>query len=135
MQSHPKHRFLKADIGEAAAVASALAAFQPDRIYHLAAESHVDRSITGAADFIGTNIVGTYTLLEETRRYLASLPDAEAQRFRFLHVSTDEVYGSLGSDGLFDEETRYDPSSPYSCLLYTSPSPRDRTRSRMPSYA
>lgn len=111
---NPRHRFVKADICDPAAVAGAFASFKPDRVYHLAAESHVDRSITGAADFITTNIGGTYTLLEEARRYVSSLTRAEAQDFRFLHVSTDEVYGSLGDEGLFHEDTRYDPSSPYS---------------------
>jgi dTDP-glucose 4,6-dehydratase len=110
----PNYRFLKADIRDAAAVEQALAGFRPDRIMHLAAESHVDRSITGAADFIQTNIVGTFILLDAARRYWNGL-DAEARRsFRFLHVSTDEVYGSLGDEGLFTETTPYDPSSPYS---------------------
>jgi dTDP-glucose 4,6-dehydratase len=81
---------------------------------HLAAESHVDRSITGAAEFIQTNIVGTYQLLEAARDYWGGLPEAERAAFRFLHVSTDEVYGTLGDEGLFREETPYDPSSPYS---------------------
>lgn len=114
VMSHPNHRFVKADICDAAAAEEAFQSFQPDRIYHLAAESHVDRSITGAGDFIATNIVGTYTLLEAARRYWLGLPEDRKQRFRFLNVSTDEVYGSLGPDGLFEEETRYDPSSPYS---------------------
>jgi dTDP-glucose 4,6-dehydratase len=81
---------------------------------HLAAESHVDRSITGATPFIQTNIVGTFELLEAARRYFDGLDDAARRDFRFLHVSTDEVYGSLGEAGLFTEESRYDPSSPYS---------------------
>lgn len=111
---HPIHRFLKADICDRAAMDTAIAEFQPDRIMHLAAESHVDRSISGAADFIRTNITGTFTLLEAARAYWIDL-DAEAKRaFRFLHVSTDEVYGSLGDEGLFEETTPYDPSSPYS---------------------
>jgi dTDP-glucose 4,6-dehydratase len=114
VKDNPRHRFLKADICDPAAVAQAFAEFQPDRIYHLAAESHVDRSITGAAEFIQTNIVGTYTLLDAARRYWMGLPEAKRQDFRFLHVSTDEVYGSLGADGLFTETTPYDPSSPYS---------------------
>ena len=108
------HRFLHANICERAAMDAAIASFQPDRIMHLAAESHVDRSITGAADFIQTNVVGTFTLLEAARSYWQALePEAKAA-FRFLHVSTDEVYGSLGDDGLFEETTPYDPSSPYS---------------------
>lgn len=87
---------------------------RPDAILHLAAESHVDRSISGPGAFIATNINGTYNLLEAARAYWLSLPEAQKDTFRFLHVSTDEVYGSLGEDGLFTEETPYDPSSPYS---------------------
>lgn len=108
------HTFLHADICDSEAMADAIVNFRPDRIMHLAAESHVDRSITGAADFIQTNIVGTFTLLEAARAYWLGL-DADAKSaFRFLHVSTDEVYGSLGDVGLFEETTPYDPSSPYS---------------------
>lgn len=110
----PNHRFVQADICDARAVAAAFEEFQPDRIYHLAAESHVDRSIDGSAQFISTNIVGTYTLLEAARRYLQGLDADRSATFRFLHISTDEVYGSLGSEGLFSETTAYDPSSPYS---------------------
>ncbi len=94
--------------------------FRPDRVFHLAAESHVDRSITGAADFIETNIVGTFTLLEVARHYWSSLDKPQKHSFRFLHVSTDEVYGSLGTDGLFTEITPYDPSSPYSASKASS---------------
>jgi dTDP-glucose 4,6-dehydratase len=108
------HRFLRADIRDRAAMEDAIAGFQPDRIMHLAAESHVDRSITGAVDFIQTNVVGTFTLLEAVRSYWNSLSGAAKDAFRFLHVSTDEVYGSLGDEGLFRESTPYDPSSPYS---------------------
>ena len=108
------HRFLKADIRDRAAMDAAIAEFAPDRIMHLAAESHVDRSITGAADFIHTNVVGTFTLLEAARAYWEGLGVAAKAAFRFLHVSTDEVYGSLGEEGLFEETTPYDPSSPYS---------------------
>ncbi len=111
---HGSHSFLHADICDAAAMERALADFKPQRVMHLAAESHVDRSITGARAFIDTNIIGTFTLLEASRHYLASLGPDEAGRFRFLHVSTDEVYGSLGEEGLFREDTPYDPSSPYS---------------------
>ena len=111
---HPNYRFLKADIRDAGAMAQALADFGPARIMHLAAESHVDRSITGAADFIQTNVVGTFVLLEAARGYWLTLAGAERAAFRFLHVSTDEVYGSLGAEGLFHETTPYDPSSPYS---------------------
>jgi dTDP-glucose 4,6-dehydratase len=94
--------------------------FRPDRIMHLAAESHVDRSITSAADFIETNVIGTFTLLETARNYWSELKGEEKDRFRFLHVSTDEVYGSLGEDGLFTEATPYDPSSPYSASKASS---------------
>ena len=115
IENAPNHRFVRADICDRHAVAAALQDFQPDRIYHLAAESHVDRSIDGSADFIQTNIVGTYTLIEAARHYWLSLDADRKARFRFLHVSTDEVYGSLeDGSGLFTEETPYDPSSPYS---------------------
>lgn len=111
----PRYRFLRADIGDRAAVDAALAGFQPDAILHLAAESHVDRSIDGPAAFIQTNIVGTYHLLEAARAYWLALPEARRATFRFHHVSTDEVYGDLhGSDALFTEATPYAPSSPYS---------------------
>ena len=110
----PGYSFKQADICDRAAMDAAFAAFQPDGVIHLAAESHVDRSITGSADFIHTNIVGTYTLLEAARTYWGGLSGSEKASFRFLHVSTDEVYGSLGSEGLFHEATPYDPSSPYS---------------------
>ncbi|MBM7405698.1 nucleoside-diphosphate-sugar epimerase [Sphingomonas sp. JUb134] len=111
---HKNHRFLRADIRDGAAMETAIATFRPDRIMHLAAESHVDRSITGAADFVQTNVVGTFTLLEAARSYWNGLEADARERFRFLHVSTDEVYGSLGETGLFAETTPYDPSSPYS---------------------
>lgn len=114
IENAPNHRFVRADICDRRAVATALRDFQPDRIYHLAAESHVDRSIDGAADFIETNIVGSYTMLEAARDYWLGLDAARKASFRFLHVSTDEVYGSLKDSGLFTEETAYDPSSPYS---------------------
>ena len=108
------HRFLHADIRDAGAMARAITDFRPDRILHLAAESHVDRSIIGAADFILTNVVGTFTLLEAARGFWSGLDASAKAAFRFLHVSTDEVYGSLGDEGLFEETTPYDPSSPYS---------------------
>lgn len=110
----PNHQFLQADICDAGAMQEAFTGFRPDRVYHLAAESHVDRSITGAADFIQTNVLGTFTLLEAARGYWSGLDAAAKSSFRFLHVSTDEVYGSLGPEGLFTESTPYDPSSPYS---------------------
>ena len=93
---------------------AAFAGFQPQAVMHLAAESHVDRSITGAADFINSNLVGTFVLLEAARLHWSGLDASAKAAFRFLHVSTDEVYGSLGDDGLFKETTPYDPSSPYS---------------------
>lgn len=110
----PNHRFLKADICDRAAMTEAFESFRPERVYHLAAESHVDRSITGAGDFVNTNVLGTFTLLEAARAFWSGLKGPEKDAFRFLHVSTDEVYGSLGDEGLFTEETPYDPSSPYS---------------------
>ena len=111
---NPRYKFAKLDICDAAGIAALFAAEQPDGIIHLAAESHVDRSITGPADFITTNVVGTYTLLEAARSYWNGLPEDRKQRFRFHHVSTDEVFGSLGDEGYFTETTPYDPSSPYS---------------------
>lgn len=114
VEGKENHRFLKADIRNGAVMADTIRSFRPDRIMHLAAESHVDRSITGAADFIQTNVVGTFALLEAARAYWNDLDAPARARFRFLHVSTDEVYGSLGDEGLFTETTRYDPSSPYS---------------------
>ncbi|TBC92944.1 dTDP-glucose 4,6-dehydratase [Rhizobium leguminosarum] len=114
IENAPNYRFLKADICERSAVSSAFEEFRPDYVMHLAAESHVDRSITGAADFIETNINGTFSMLEAARQYWQGLPADEKAAFKMLHVSTDEVYGSLGEDGLFAETTPYDPSSPYS---------------------
>ena len=110
----PGYHFLKADICDRPAMDAAFAEFAPDAVIHLAAESHVDRSITGSQAFIETNVLGTYTLLEAARAYLGSAPAEVARRFRLLAVSTDEVYGSLGAEGLFTETTPYDPSSPYS---------------------
>lgn len=114
VESQSNYRFLQADICDQQSIAEAIQSFQPDRIMHLAAESHVDRSITGSAAFMQTNILGTFTLLETARRFWDSLPNDKKDNFRFLHVSTDEVYGSLGMEGLFSETTPYDPSSPYS---------------------
>ena len=112
---HSAYRFVRADIADSAAVSQALAEFQPDAVMHLAAESHVDRSIDGPAAFIQTNIVGTYALLEATRAYWMKLDEARKATFRFHHISTDEVYGDLhGVDDLFTETTPYAPSSPYS---------------------
>ncbi|NUT85961.1 dTDP-glucose 4,6-dehydratase [Pseudomonas corrugata] len=110
-----RYEFVQADIVDQATVSAVLARFKPDAIMHLAAESHVDRSIDGPADFIQTNIVGTYSLLEASRAYWQTLPEPQKQAFRFHHISTDEVYGDLhGVDDLFTETTPYAPSSPYS---------------------
>src|ERR1700745_3956332 len=106
---HPRYRFVRADICDEAAVRRLFEDICPDAVLHLAAESHVDRSITGSRSFIDTNILGTYTLLEAARRYWSGLTGTAKEGFRFLHVSTDEVYGSLGSEGLFSETTAYDP--------------------------
>ena len=120
VEGKSNYRFLHANICDRPAMQQAVAEFRPDRIMHLAAESHVDRSITGAADFIQTNVIGTFTLLEAARDYWSALDDAAKQAFRFHHVSTDEVYGSLGKEALFTEETPYDPSSPYSASKASS---------------
>jgi dTDP-glucose 4,6-dehydratase len=109
-----RYRFVQGDICDADAVRAAVAEFRPDVITHLAAESHVDRSIDGPGAFIQTNLVGTYTMLAEARAYWLTLDEAARAAFRFHHISTDEVYGSLGEDGLFTEDTPYDPRSPYS---------------------
>lgn len=110
----PLYGFHQIDICDFRALSESLAASQPDAILHLAAESHVDRSITGASDFVATNINGTFNLLETARAYWEGLPGGRKDSFRVLHVSTDEVFGSLGAEGLFDERTPYDPRSPYS---------------------
>jgi len=110
-----RHEFVRGDIGDRALVESLLARHRPRAIVNFAAESHVDRSIHGPAEFIATNVVGTFTLLDATRAWWAALPTAEREAFRFLHVSTDEVYGSLGPDDpAFSETTPYAPNSPYS---------------------
>jgi len=108
------YHFVQADICDLPKVSQVIAGFRPDHIMHLAAESHVDRSITGAKDFIETNVLGTFAMLEGARHYWNGLEGEARANFRFLHVSTDEVYGSLGENGLFEETTPYDPSSPYS---------------------
>jgi dTDP-glucose 4,6-dehydratase len=110
----PAYAFEQVDICDRAGVDDAFATYAPDAVIHLAAESHVDRSITGPSAFINTNVVGTYNLLEASRTYYDRLTPEGRRRFRFVHVSTDEVYGSLGATGLFCEDTPYRPSSPYS---------------------
>ena len=109
-----RYRFVQGDICDAEAVRAAIAEFKPDVITHLAAESHVDRSIDGPGAFVQTNVVGTYVMLAEARGYWLSLDEEAKAAFRFHHISTDEVYGTLGDTGLFTEETPYDPRSPYS---------------------
>src|SRR5580692_5808713 len=113
IENNPRYRFQRADIGDRAAVAELMRGFQPDAVLHLAAESHVDRSIDGPGEFIKTNIEGTYALLETALDYWRALPQDRAGRFRFHHVSTDEVFGSLGPEGRFSETSRYQPNSPY----------------------
>jgi dTDP-glucose 4,6-dehydratase len=110
----PQHTLIQGDICDAALVAELLRDFRPSAVMHLAAESHVDRSIDGPAAFVTTNVEGTFTLLEAARKHWSSLPEKERQAFRFLHISTDEVYGSLGPTGAFQETTAYAPNSPYS---------------------
>lgn len=112
--SEPRFRFSKADICEAQTMRRLFEDVTPDVVMHLAAESHVDRSIDGPAEFIQTNIVGTYVLLEAARRHWQESPEDERPLFRFHHISTDEVFGSLGEEGLFLETTPYQPRSPYS---------------------
>ena len=109
-----RFEFVHADIADRAAVEDAYRRFQPSAVLNFAAETHVDRSIDGPAEFVQTNLVGTFELLEAARQHLSRLDAEAAQRFRFLHVSTDEVYGSLGETGAFHEETPYEPNSPYS---------------------
>ncbi|HEY3935334.1 MAG TPA: dTDP-glucose 4,6-dehydratase [Gemmatimonadales bacterium] len=110
----PRHHFARVDICDSAALRGLFSIHRPDAVFHLAAESHVDRSIDGPAPFIQTNVVGTATLLEESLAFWGSLEGPARESFRVVHVSTDEVFGSLGPDGSFTEETPYDPSSPYS---------------------
>ena len=109
-----RYRFAKADVCDRDAIAALIAEFRPEVITHLAAESHVDRSIDGPAAFIQTNLVGTFAMLSAALDYWRGLEGAEKEGFRFHHISTDEVFGALGDDGFFTEETSYDPRSPYS---------------------
>ena len=137
LQNDPRHTFIQGSIGDYDLVSQLLTKYQPRAILNFAAESHVDRSIHGPGEFIQTNVVGTYHLLEATRNYWSKLSEPAKSAFRFLHVSTDEVYGSLSpADPPFAETNRYEPNSPYSaskaasdhlvrawhhtCLLYTS---------------
>jgi len=120
IEQNPRYHFVQADICDASTVTQIFEQFQPDAIMHLAAESHVDRSIDGPAEFIQTNIIGTYTLLEAARQYWQSLTNQRKDQFRFHHISTDEVYGSLGATGLFTETMPYQPNSPYSASKASS---------------
>jgi dTDP-glucose 4,6-dehydratase len=117
---HPRYAFAKLDICNATGLRALFERYKPAAVMNLAAESHVDRSIDGPGEFIQTNIVGTFTLLQEALRHWRTLAPAERDAFRFLHISTDEVYGSLGADGLFTETTAYAPNSPYSASKASS---------------
>jgi dTDP-glucose 4,6-dehydratase len=119
-EGHPRYAFEQADVCDGEAMRRILATHQPDAVMHLAAESHVDRSIDGPAEFIQTNIVGTFRLLDAARGYWKDLPSDRKAAFRFHHISTDEVFGSLGSDGFFTESTPYNPRSPYSASKASS---------------
>ena len=114
VSGRPGFTFEQVDICDSRLVAALFELHRPRAVIHLAAESHVDRSIDGPAAFIQTNVVGTFTMLQAARAYLATAPEDAQEAFRFLHVSTDEVFGSLGAGGLFDADTPYDPRSPYS---------------------
>ena len=116
----PRHTLIQGDICDGELVAELFRAFRPAAVMHLAAESHVDRSIDGPAAFVATNVTGTFTLLEVARKHWSELPEKERRAFRFVHVSTDEVYGSLGPTGAFKETTAYAPNSPYSASKASS---------------
>lgn len=120
ISNSPRYRFIQGDICNRELIKKTFAEFKPDKVMHLAAESHVDRSITGPSEFIQTNIIGTYTMLEAALEYFNSLSDAQKKDFLFHHISTDEVYGELEDAGLFTEATPYDPSSPYSASKASS---------------
>src|SRR5271163_2920085 len=119
-KGHARYRFAHVDICDAPALRKLFEQYQPRYVMNLSAESHVDRSIDGPADFIHTNVVGTFTLLQEALRHWHSLERAAQAEFRFHHISTDEVFGSLGATGLFSEDTAYAPSSPYSASKASS---------------
>jgi dTDP-glucose 4,6-dehydratase len=114
LEGNPDYEFVRGNITDRELVSSLFSNYRPAGVMHFAAESHVDRSIVSADDFVQTNVVGTYTLLEAARLYWNGLPEEEKKEFRFVHVSTDEVFGSLGPEGYFSEETPYAPNSPYS---------------------
>ncbi len=114
LTGNPRYEFVKGNISDRQLVASLFEKYQPVGVFHLAAETHVDRSIVSAEDFVQTNVVGTYSMLEAARAYWEGLTDDRKKSFRFLHVSSDEVFGSLGEEGYFSEETPYAPNSPYS---------------------
>ncbi len=120
VQSHPKYSFSHADIADGDKIRGILLGFEPTAIFHLAAESHVDRSIEGPEEFVRTNVLGTFAVLRSAYEYWRSLVARQASAFRLIHVSTDEVYGSLGEEGYFKENTRYDPRSPYSASKASS---------------
>ena len=114
VSNDPRYAFVRADVADAPRMRELLESYQPDAVMHLAAESHVDRSIDGPGEFIQTNMVGTFTLLQAALGFWRALPETKKRGFRFHHISTDEVFGSLGDEGLFCETTAYDPRSPYS---------------------
>lgn len=120
VSSNPRYKFVQGDICDRDLLSKTFNEFKPDKIMHLAAESHVDRSITGPSEFITTNIIGTYSMLEEALKYYQGQGEVKKKTFLFHHISTDEVYGELGETGLFTEETPYDPSSPYSASKASS---------------
>lgn len=120
VESNPRYQFIPGDICDRELLAKTFNEFKPDKIMHLAAESHVDRSILGPSEFITTNIIGTYSMLEEALKYFKTLDGEKKESFLFHHISTDEVYGELGDSGFFTEKTSYDPSSPYSASKASS---------------
>src|SRR6476469_7720292 len=120
VSNDPRYAFVRADVGDAPKVRELFESYQPDAVMHLAAESHVDRSIDGPGEFIQTNVIGTFTLLQEALRYYRGLEGSRSDRFRFVHVSTDEVFGSLGESGFFTETTPYAPNSPYAASKASS---------------
>ena len=120
VSGNPHHHFVQGDIGDSECIRQLLTEHRPQAVINFAAESHVDRSIDGPATFVETNVLGTFRLLEESRNYWQSLPKSGRKLFRFLHVSTDEVYGSLGAEGKFTETTSYAPNSPYSASKASS---------------